>query len=582
MFRDKYTNFTFNDLRSENFKVWITNKHDLKYNLSPNFTDKFNTPTLGQTRYYEGTTIDKQDIKVSCAAINITLNEWKAISNWLSPLVIGKLRFDWNTKYYYNVKVSKPIEVEMWSKGKIDPVLGDLFIVTFNVNFTTVGDWAALSDASECIVLRSQNNKYTVDNILTLASALEEEIYYDNTSARYYECIKSFDTVLNADDFKTYWKDVTIDSSVFNNQYLIPSIVPTPIVYLTECPNQSGFWGSEIVECIVDKDQLSSGEKQIRIENVSGTLVKNIKLSVSNGVICDHYDDDNNILWTEKPSITNLEDDKISFSIFSSLNEFWKLQTDGFKMSVYRWTVDKCNYGFLCNNSGTFHMYPTIYSTIPYTIKDNYIKYCSFQYNGVQSTNYSTILNSKNNTLTAYGTPIDAIINAVGMPVFAHIDNNEQIAIETGRPEILKAKLINIEKLTHGWRYSFKLMTNIIYDRYKPYTMVIHNIKKNTTNIFDIDNYGKLQYGDQFTADNFVVYISPVWNILEQTLVIDVPDVSIGGSLDLSEENGDPKEYTYLNKIFYLSLADIRSYGINILDDNQGTISVNCQNRDVI
>jgi hypothetical protein len=125
-------------------------------------------------------------------------------------------------------------------------------------------------------------------------------------------------------------------------------------------------------------------------------------------------------------------------------------------------------------------------------------------------------------------------------------------------------------------------MTNIIYDRYKPYTMVIHNIEKNTTNIFDIDNYGKLQYGDQFTADNFVVYISPLLNILEQTLVINVPDISIGGSLDLSEEIGEPKEYIYLNKIFYLSLADIRSYGINILDDNQGTISVNCQNRDVI
>jgi hypothetical protein len=61
-----------------------------------------------------------------------------------------------------------------------------------------------LSDASECIVLRSQNDKYTLDNILTLASALEREIYYDNTSARYYECIKSFDKVLNADDFKTY------------------------------------------------------------------------------------------------------------------------------------------------------------------------------------------------------------------------------------------------------------------------------------------------------------------------------------------------------------------------------------------
>jgi hypothetical protein len=94
MFRDKYTNFTFNDLKSENFHVWLTNKHDIKYNLSPRFTDKFNTPTLGQIRYYEGTQIDQQEINIQCAAIDITLDEWKAITEWLSPLKIGKLRFE--------------------------------------------------------------------------------------------------------------------------------------------------------------------------------------------------------------------------------------------------------------------------------------------------------------------------------------------------------------------------------------------------------------------------------------------------------------------------------------------------------
>jgi hypothetical protein len=94
MFRDNYTNFTFDDLQSENFKVWITNKNDLKRNMSPNFSDKFNTPTYGQIRYHEGTTIDKQDFQLQCVAVDITLTEWRAITEWLSPLKSGKLTFD--------------------------------------------------------------------------------------------------------------------------------------------------------------------------------------------------------------------------------------------------------------------------------------------------------------------------------------------------------------------------------------------------------------------------------------------------------------------------------------------------------
>ena len=62
--------------------------------MTPDFTDKFNTPTYGKIRYYEGTTVEKQDIDIQCVAVNITANEWRAITNWLSPLAVGKLRFE--------------------------------------------------------------------------------------------------------------------------------------------------------------------------------------------------------------------------------------------------------------------------------------------------------------------------------------------------------------------------------------------------------------------------------------------------------------------------------------------------------
>jgi hypothetical protein len=149
MFRDNYTNFSFNEQDSSNFKVWLTNKNDLKLNMSPNFSDKFNSPQNSDLRYYEGTTIDKQEIKISCVAIDITFNEWRAITEWLSPLKIGKLRFDWNKKYYYMVKLNKAPSGSMFIKGKIDNTLGQLYIVTFDLEFTTVEDWAALGEYGE-------------------------------------------------------------------------------------------------------------------------------------------------------------------------------------------------------------------------------------------------------------------------------------------------------------------------------------------------------------------------------------------------------------------------------------------------
>lgn len=188
MFRDDYTDFFFNGIHSSNFKVWITNKNDLQRSMSPNFSDKFNSSTYGQIRYHEGTTIDKQDFKLSCAAINVTRNEWEAISEWLSPLKSGKLSFDWNDKYYYMVKISKAPSGVMFTKGKIDDIMGDLYIITFTLEMTTVGDWAALGPY-----------------------CWQEQTYSSTYSA---SSTSSTSTVTT-----------TVNPSVFANAYYIPQIV---------------------------------------------------------------------------------------------------------------------------------------------------------------------------------------------------------------------------------------------------------------------------------------------------------------------------------------------------------------------
>ena len=134
-FRDKYTDFTFDDKKSSSYKVWITNKNDLQLALTPNFKDKFTSPQFGGVRYLDGTTIEKTDIKISCIAIDVTLNEWRAICNWLSPTKIGKLSFDFNKNTYYNVKLSSSVTAKMFNYGGKDELLGGRKVIEFSLSF---------------------------------------------------------------------------------------------------------------------------------------------------------------------------------------------------------------------------------------------------------------------------------------------------------------------------------------------------------------------------------------------------------------------------------------------------------------
>lgn len=142
-FRDQYTNFWFDDISSETMKVWITNSRDLKFHATPKFSDAFVSPTVSQTRYHTGTTISNQEFTVKCLAINVNMLEWRAIQNWLSPLRVGKLSFDFNDWTYYLVKVSKEISGTTFING-YDHAHGDNYTIEFTITFTTVNDWAAL------------------------------------------------------------------------------------------------------------------------------------------------------------------------------------------------------------------------------------------------------------------------------------------------------------------------------------------------------------------------------------------------------------------------------------------------------
>jgi hypothetical protein len=143
-FRDKYTNFWFNDISSETMKVWLTNSKDIEFKATPNFTHTFVNPVSSQIRYHTGTTFSSNDFQLKCIAIGVNMLEWRAIENWLSPLAKGKLQFEFNDNTYYDVKVSKQVKGTSFVSGSNHILNNDTYNIEFTVEFTTTSDWAAL------------------------------------------------------------------------------------------------------------------------------------------------------------------------------------------------------------------------------------------------------------------------------------------------------------------------------------------------------------------------------------------------------------------------------------------------------
>ena len=211
-FRDKYTDFTFADKKSSSYKVWITNKNDIEIALTPSFKDQFTTPQFGGVRYLNGTTVEKTDIKVSCIAIDVTLNEWRSICNWLSPFKVGKLSFDFNKYTYYNVKLSNSVNGKMFNYRGKDQLLGGKKIIEFSLTFTTVGDYAALGPFNSGLISYERTNTdiNNIINELVTRSANHYNIpciYSDVNTIKVGDCVTGLDIKLESDNYsRLQWK----------------------------------------------------------------------------------------------------------------------------------------------------------------------------------------------------------------------------------------------------------------------------------------------------------------------------------------------------------------------------------------
>ena len=145
MFRDKFTDFAFNHISSKTMGVWITNARDLQDIITPNMSNGYVAPTYADGRHYTGTTISSSTIPVKCVAIDITANDKRDISKWLSARSTGPLVFGYDPYHYYNVKIAGGITAEKWVRSKYHKELGGYtYIYTFTINFETVDSWCKL------------------------------------------------------------------------------------------------------------------------------------------------------------------------------------------------------------------------------------------------------------------------------------------------------------------------------------------------------------------------------------------------------------------------------------------------------
>ena len=145
---DKYLYFTFNNINSSTYNCfYINNGEDLVFPVFPQFSDQKSSPLFQQHSYYLGTSIEDKTFSLECACDNITIKTFRQLQKWLNIETIGELKFDWLANFHYNVKVSNFSNITILPQYTNVSLAENIpFSCTFTVEFTTIEDYAAISD----------------------------------------------------------------------------------------------------------------------------------------------------------------------------------------------------------------------------------------------------------------------------------------------------------------------------------------------------------------------------------------------------------------------------------------------------
>lgn len=154
---DKFLDFTFDGVKSSEYNCFYQNTGE-ELSLPPYsvFTDQISTPLYQKASYYLGTSIGNRSFSFRCWVHDLSMNKFRELMLWLSPEKVGNLELPYIPNYHFTVKISS------FSTPVIFPVTADdangfAINAEFLITFTTIGDYAAISNYEYNFNLNGEN-----------------------------------------------------------------------------------------------------------------------------------------------------------------------------------------------------------------------------------------------------------------------------------------------------------------------------------------------------------------------------------------------------------------------------------------
>ena len=118
---DEFMDFQWRDQSAfENFGAFIINdkKGSLKFYNGPGFSNEYSKPQFDSNGgELMGVNFNKQTISFTIGVYWISIEHYRLLMDWLNPLVTNYIIFGFESKYRYNVKLSKRGDSTRWVVG---------------------------------------------------------------------------------------------------------------------------------------------------------------------------------------------------------------------------------------------------------------------------------------------------------------------------------------------------------------------------------------------------------------------------------------------------------------------------------
>lgn len=109
--QDDFTTFSWGGYDAfENFGAFIINDKNgsLKFYNGPGFSNEYVKPQFDTTGgFLQGVTFNKQQISFTIGVYWISIEDYRKMLHWLSPLKTDYLQFGFDKHYRYDVKLAK-------------------------------------------------------------------------------------------------------------------------------------------------------------------------------------------------------------------------------------------------------------------------------------------------------------------------------------------------------------------------------------------------------------------------------------------------------------------------------------------